>query len=258
MAITNLSGTKWQINSLTCSAGYGNFDVGDIKKNDTPYENSFLYVGYKWNTEELVATANTITIMQYLETLAVGDTIEFLGESESGLVSTNLISWLEQNATLLYQPPEPVLQITPFLTNIANAIRTKKGTTEPINAQNFASEIESIETGGSSNWTEEPNYSGTINLDGIYTNGILYTFKRYNEHVVDCSKSNISSGSTGSITINSANMIFIDFNNAVTVLDMCKNLNNVEVLYDGGYSRGSFAIVKPTGDNWSFTLEVMD
>ncbi len=35
-----------------------------------------------------------------------------------------------------------------LMTNIANAIRTKKGTTETINAQNFPSEIESIETGG--------------------------------------------------------------------------------------------------------------
>ena len=36
-----------------------------------------------------------------------------------------------------------------FLTSIANAIRNKKGTTGSINAQNFASEIESIESGGS-------------------------------------------------------------------------------------------------------------
>jgi hypothetical protein len=35
-----------------------------------------------------------------------------------------------------------------FLTSVANAIRNKKGTTDSINAQNFASEIESIETGG--------------------------------------------------------------------------------------------------------------
>lgn len=41
-----------------------------------------------------------------------------------------------------------ITQLAPFLTNIANAIRTKKGTTETINAQNFASEIESIESGG--------------------------------------------------------------------------------------------------------------
>lgn len=37
--------------------------------------------------------------------------------------------------------------LTELFTNIANAIRSKKGTTEPINAQNFASEIESIEVG---------------------------------------------------------------------------------------------------------------
>ena len=32
-----------------------------------------------------------------------------------------------------------------FLKGIADAIRSKKGTTEPISAQNFASEIDSIE-----------------------------------------------------------------------------------------------------------------
>lgn len=35
-------------------------------------------------------------------------------------------------------------KLTELLTNIANAIRSKKGTTEPINAQNFASEIERL------------------------------------------------------------------------------------------------------------------
>lgn len=38
-----------------------------------------------------------------------------------------------------------------YLTTIANAIREKKGTTEPINASNFASEILSIQAGGSLN-----------------------------------------------------------------------------------------------------------
>ena len=36
-----------------------------------------------------------------------------------------------------------------FLSDIADAIREKKGTTEPINAQDFASEIASISGGGS-------------------------------------------------------------------------------------------------------------
>lgn len=35
-----------------------------------------------------------------------------------------------------------------FLTDVADAIREKKGTSEPINPQDFSSEIASIETGG--------------------------------------------------------------------------------------------------------------
>lgn len=38
-----------------------------------------------------------------------------------------------------------------YLTGIANAIRTKKGTTDPINAQDFASEITNLPTGGGDN-----------------------------------------------------------------------------------------------------------
>ena len=57
-----------------------------------------------------------------------------------------------------------ITQLAPFLTNIANAIRTKKGTTETINAQNFASEIESIESGG-----RLTGYTGTVGYnDYVY------------------------------------------------------------------------------------------
>lgn len=38
--------------------------------------------------------------------------------------------------------------LTDFLVDLADAIRTKKGTTEPINPQDFSSEIASIESGG--------------------------------------------------------------------------------------------------------------
>lgn len=38
--------------------------------------------------------------------------------------------------------------LTDFLTDVADAIREKKGTSEPINPQDFASEIASIESGG--------------------------------------------------------------------------------------------------------------
>jgi hypothetical protein len=39
--------------------------------------------------------------------------------------------------------------LTDLLTDVANAIREKKGTSDPINPQNFSDEIASIETGGS-------------------------------------------------------------------------------------------------------------
>ena len=54
-----------------------------------------------------------------------------------------------------------------LLTDIADAIREKKGTTEKINAQNFSAEIASIETGGgviaaSTNDVNFRDYDGTI------------------------------------------------------------------------------------------------
>lgn len=41
-----------------------------------------------------------------------------------------------------------------YLTGIADAIREKKGTTDPINAQDFASEISSISTGGGEDYLQ--------------------------------------------------------------------------------------------------------
>ena len=40
------------------------------------------------------------------------------------------------------------MSLRTYLTDIADAIREKKGTSDPINAQDFASEISSISTGG--------------------------------------------------------------------------------------------------------------
>lgn len=47
-----------------------------------------------------------------------------------------------------------------FLTDIANAIRAKKGISGSINAQNFADEISSIEGGGGSKWTGHADVEG--------------------------------------------------------------------------------------------------
>lgn len=42
--------------------------------------------------------------------------------------------------------------LTDFLVDLADAIRSKKGTTEPINPQDFSAEIASIESGGGDVW----------------------------------------------------------------------------------------------------------
>ena len=57
--------------------------------------------------------------------------------------------------------------LTDFLTDVADAIRTKKGTTAKINPQNFSSEIASIPTGGGSATTSKSSvnfydYDGTL------------------------------------------------------------------------------------------------
>ena len=47
-----------------------------------------------------------------------------------------------------------------FLTDVANAIREKKGTTDLINPQDFSAEIASIQSGGGSKWTGHADAEG--------------------------------------------------------------------------------------------------
>lgn len=64
--------------------------------------------------------------------------------------------------------------LTDFLTDVANAIRKKKGTTDPINPQNFSDEIASIKGGGASFET----IVITMTLDGA-ANGSTTSDKLY-------------------------------------------------------------------------------
>lgn len=271
MAITDLTNTTWKFNdSITATSGYGQFNLSTDKNRYTD-----IAIGYRYNVadedERFKASANNVVFGKNLTTSGVdeiyfqnttdgvnftssieGQTIEITGGADK--TNTKLISWLEANAT---QVKDAVVQIKPFLKGIADAIRNKKGTTETINAQNFASEIESIESGGSSNWTEEPDYSGIIHNEVYSGKGVIYAFYRTSPTRMYCTKTNMTRGG-GDVAINNANMLYIDCSSIYTVAKLCRNLNNVEVLYDGGNALGDFAIVKPTGDNWSFTLNIED
>lgn len=67
-----------------------------------------------------------------------------------------------------------------YLVDIANAIREKKGTNEAINAQDFASEIASIESGGGNGWTGHADAEG-LRAIGWTEEDITY----YQENGVD-------------------------------------------------------------------------
>lgn len=64
--------------------------------------------------------------------------------STAQTVSDDFYTYLTANAT---PQSSPSTNLSDFLTEVAEAIRTKKGTSAQINAQNFPSEIASIETG---------------------------------------------------------------------------------------------------------------
>lgn len=70
--------------------------------------------------------------------------------------------------------------LTDFLQDIADTIRAKKGITGPVSAQNFASEIASIECGGGNGWTGHADAEG-LRAIGWTDEDIAY----YQENGVD-------------------------------------------------------------------------
>ena len=99
MAVTNLTNTKWLINSITCTAGYGQFHIEgtiDDPVTDNPQIDAF-YVGYRMRNFELSSVANYIFLNSLPTHLSVGDTITIT--SGTDVTNASLISWLEANAT---------------------------------------------------------------------------------------------------------------------------------------------------------------
>lgn len=124
MSVTNLTGTKWKINSITCTAGYGQFGIygtaydqyGELKVPGDQID--FMYIGYCLNFKTgLYTAANYILINQGPTYLAIGDVLEF-NETNAGTdaTNTNLITWLQNNAEQL-TPPEPAGYEVTFVTN---------------------------------------------------------------------------------------------------------------------------------------------
>lgn len=64
-----------------------------------------------------------------------------------------------------------------FLTDVANAIREKKGTTEPINPQDFSAEIAAIETGGETGGAVASVPAKDVNFRD-YDGTILYSYTK--------------------------------------------------------------------------------
>ena len=101
-------------------------------------------------------------------------------DDDSGLKNDKLLELFYTYPSELVKEEEP-LTLNSFLTGIADAIRSKKGTTDKINASNFASEIESIESGsggGSVTVTIPGEWQGTAvpnsgYVDKVYVNNSL-------------------------------------------------------------------------------------
>lgn len=106
MAISDLTGTTWVINSTTCTAGYGQFSItGTYSRGGTTYDIGAvgLYIGYSIGARfTIIETANSIVTMPSGFDVQVGDVVKFTGGTDatpSGSGFASLVSWLEANAT---------------------------------------------------------------------------------------------------------------------------------------------------------------
>jgi hypothetical protein len=130
--------------------------------------------------------------------------ITFIGGNDS--TDKNLINFMKSNATLISSgdsgeggdepeggdtPSTPTIgpnaQLTEFLTGIADAIREKTGTSDPINPQDFATTITEMQTGGGEDFVAQ-YINGTLTelVDSEITSVNITAFQgNANIHKVD-------------------------------------------------------------------------
>lgn len=112
MAITNLTGTKWKLNDgFTATAGYGIFNVEiDVIISDTTYQSSVLYIGYTGDMMSNPTEQENSCLIEHEvpafglmpEIIGAGNLITF--NSGADATNTNLITWIQANATQIITP----------------------------------------------------------------------------------------------------------------------------------------------------------
>lgn len=151
MAITDLTNTKWQINAgWSATSGYGRFSITGITDASTNYPcgiQDTFDIGYviiiNDEGEKITPNSGVIGFWKtdgaYKQYYAYESfTLEITGGTDA--TNTNLISWLESNATLLYAPSEEssgyTLRVNGKTLNLLNGKKVRnliyKGTTYEI------------------------------------------------------------------------------------------------------------------------------
>ena len=131
--------------------------------------------------------------------------------------------------------------LTDFLTDIANAIRTKKGTQALIDPQNFSSEIASISGGGSVDWTTMDALLDELQI-AVGTYPVIYSITNT---LSGCTTNN----NTTSVETGSSYSATITANNSFTLLGATVSITmGGNDITSTAYSNGTISIASVTGN----------